>query len=57
MNSEGTFSKKELRQVSKLNIYFRDKCEIPFKESYALACIVVEQKDFILDVLKEDGEK
>lgn len=57
MNSEGTFSKKELRQVSKLNIYFRDTCEIPFREAYALACIVVEQKEFILDVLKEDGTK
>ena len=57
MNSEGTFSKKELRQVSKLNIYFRDTCKIPFQESYALACIVVEQKDFILNVLKEDETK
>lgn len=53
MNSDGTLTKKEMRQVSKLNVYLRDKCEIPMKDSFRFAMVIVQNQSGIMNILTD----
>lgn len=37
--------------VNKINVHLRDKCNVPMKDSFRLAMIIVQNKEFILDIL------
>lgn len=55
MNEDGTLSKKEMRQVSKLNVYLRDKCGVPFSDAFHIAMLIVKNRENIVDIL--NGEE
>ena len=57
MNTDGTLSKKEMRQVSKLNVYLRDKCDVPMKDSFRFAMVIVQNWEAIKDTIEGDESK
>ena len=49
--------KEDMKKVGKINPYLRDKCGVPFKDSFKFAMLIVKEKDFILEVLTgKEGE-
>ena len=55
MNEDGTLSKKEMRQVSKLNVYLRDTCGVPLKDSFRFAMVIVQNWESVRNII--DGDK
>lgn len=43
--------KVDMSIVNKINVYLRDKCNVPMSDSFRLAMVIVENKEFILDIL------
>ena len=43
--------KVDMSIVNKINVHLRDKCNVPMKDSFRLAMIIVQNKEFILDIL------
>lgn len=43
--------KIDMSIVNKINVYLRDKCGVPMSDSFRLAMVIVQEKEFILDVL------
>ena len=37
--------------VNKINVYLRDKCNVPMSDSFRLAMVIVQNKEHILDIL------
>jgi hypothetical protein len=52
MNSDGTLDKQEMKKVSKLNIYLRDECGVPFSDAFHIAMLLVKNRENIVDILK-----
>lgn len=36
--------------VNKINVYLRDKCNVPMSDSFRLAMVIVQNKEFILNM-------
>lgn len=52
--------KVDMSIVNKINVHLRDKCNVPMKDSFRLAMIIVQNKEFILDILggkSDEGTK
>lgn len=47
-NEEGHI---DMSVVNKINVYLRDKCNVPMSDSFRLAMVIVQNKEFILDIL------
>lgn len=51
-------TKEEMEQVNRINVYLRDEKGIPMKESFGIAMLIIENRDFIKKVLFEgEGER
>lgn len=37
--------------VNKINVYLRDKCNVPMSDSFRLAMVIVQNKEHIFDIL------
>ena len=46
-------TKEEMEQVNTINVYLRDEKGIPMKESFGIAMLIIENRDFIKKVLFE----
>ena len=57
MNTDGTLSKKEMRQVSKLNVYLRDKCDVPMKDSFRFAMLIMENWEGIKNIVEQEDRQ
>jgi len=51
MSSNDDKEKVDMNAVNKINVYLRDKCGVPMSDSFRLAMVIVQEKEFILDVL------
>lgn len=47
-------TKEEMEQVNMINVYLRDEKEIPMKESFGIAMLIVENKEFISSVISPE---
>lgn len=58
MNADGSLTKKESRKLAKLNVFLRDTCGVPLRDSFRFAMVIVQNLDGILDILtdEEDGD-
>lgn len=55
--TDEVLDREDMNKVFKLNPYLRDKCGVPFKDSFRFAMLIVKEKDFILEVLTgKEGE-
>lgn len=43
--------KVDMAVVNKINVYLRDKCNVPMSDSFRLAMVIVQNKEHILDIL------
>mgnify|MGYP006908933199 CR=1 FL=1 len=43
--------KIDMNVVNKINVHLRDNCNVRMKDSFRLAMIIVQNKEFILDIL------
>ena len=50
-NNDNDKEKVDMSIVNKINVYLRDKCGVPMSDSFRLAMVIVQEKEFILDVL------
>lgn len=57
MNADGTLDKQEMKKVSKLNIYLRDECGVPFSDAFHIAMLLVKNGDHIVAILTKKGEE
>lgn len=49
--------KDKMELVNEIYVYLRDEKEIPMKESFGIAMLIVENRDFIKKVLLEGETK
>ena len=47
-------TKKELEQVNMINVHLRDEKSVPMKESFGIAMLIVENKEFISSVISPE---
>ena len=47
-------TKEEMEQVNMINVYLRDEKGIPMKESFGIAMLIVENKEFISSVISPE---
>lgn len=47
MNTDEVLSKEQMHKVGRLNPYLRDRCGVPFRDSFRLAMLIVEFWDGI----------
>lgn len=57
MNSDGSLTKKESRKLAKLNVFLRDTCGVPMKDSFRIAMVIVQNLDGILSILTDKEDK
>lgn len=47
MNADEVLSKEQMHKVGRLNPYLRDRCGVPFRDSFRLAMLIVSNWDGI----------
>lgn len=57
MNEDGTLDKAEMKKVGKLNVYLRDKCGVPMKDSFRFAMVIVENWEGIKNIVEQEDKQ
>lgn len=56
-NTDDALSKEQMHKVGRLNPYLRDRCGVPFRDSFRLAMLIVSNWDGIKDLVEGQEDK
>lgn len=57
MNSDGSLTKEESRKLAKLNVFLRDTCGVPMKDSFRIAMVIVENWEGIKNIVEQEDKQ
>ena len=57
MNTDEVLSKEQMHKVGRLNPYLRDRCGVPFRDSFRLAMLIVSNWEEIKNIVEQEDKQ